>query len=161
MTAEADIRFLYDPRIGHADIVLEDSKRDVESDKGLETAVLISLFTNKRVNEEDLLPDSVDEKSGWWGFDITEDPFVGSRLWLLRRSKNVSSIRSLTEEYAKEALNWMISLGVADKIDVSVNVLNRETVIIDVDVIRPEISGVGQFTYRYYYNWESQIVKRG
>jgi phage gp46-like protein len=161
MTAEADIRFVYDPILGHADIVLEESKRDVQSDKGLETAVLISLFTNKRVDEEDLLPDGVNEKSGWWGFAVDDSPFVGSRLWLLRRAKNTTRVRTLSEEYAKEALSWMISQGVAEKVEVSAVDEDRRTVLLIVNVVRPEVSGVGQFTYRYYYNWESQIIRRG
>ena len=46
------------------------------------------------------------------------DPTFGSRLYLLDREKNTEIKRQLAVDYAKEALQWMISSGKAQAVDV-------------------------------------------
>ena len=95
----------------------------------LETAVIVSLCTDRRAEEDDTLPDSRDEnRRGWWG-DIDTDTIwgggpIGSRLWLLARAKitGAASAEGATvtraEDYIAEALQWLIDLKVASRIDV-------------------------------------------
>lgn len=53
-------------------------------------------------------------KKGSWFQDLN----FGSRLHLLQRAKNTEQTAALTEEYCKEALQWLIDTGRAKKIEV-------------------------------------------
>ncbi|MDR2051148.1 MAG: phage GP46 family protein [Deltaproteobacteria bacterium] len=89
--------------------------RDLEGDDGLLTAVIISLFTDRRARDDDPLPDErvgvPSDQRGWWGDCIPEegrrDP-IGSRLWLLAREKDMPVVVDRAREYAEEALQWLV-----------------------------------------------------
>lgn len=87
-------------------------------DDGLETAVILSLFSDRLAREDDVLP-SGDDRRGWWADAYAEDEgdAWGSRLWLLSREKQMAEVLRRAEEYAREALAWMIE----DRVVASVN----------------------------------------
>ncbi len=84
----------------------------------LPRAVIISLFTWRRANGDDELPAS--KKYGWWGDSYAQLPNdrIGSRLWLLSRSKMTNDTVARAQEYATEALQWLIDDGVADSVQI-------------------------------------------
>lgn len=82
-------------------------------DNSLTTAVLISLFSDARV----------DGQRGWWGDsyqDKTQAPrdLAGSRLWLLERAKQTPQTLKDAQIYAEEALSWLLEDGLASRVDV-------------------------------------------
>lgn len=81
----------------------------------LETAVLISLFTDRTAEATDIPPDGGDDRRGWWG-DEDEDVPIGSRLWLLDRSRLTSAVASTARIYIEEALKWLIDDEVATSV---------------------------------------------
>jgi len=115
-----DIRISWDLDLTEGDFAFDSELQDLEFDESLETAVIISLFTDRRANEDDILPDPNNlDRRGWWG-DLTtsfEDDQIGSRLWLLEREKTLESVLVRAKEYTREALHWMIEDGVAVKIE--------------------------------------------
>ncbi|EKN3738784.1 MULTISPECIES: phage GP46 family protein [Yersinia] len=87
-----------DIAVGNADILLDDS---------LSTAVIISLFTDRRALDSDVLPAGPNtDKRGWWGDAFQSRP-MGSRLWLLSREKQMASVLTRAKTYAAEALSWL------------------------------------------------------
>jgi phage gp46-like protein len=160
VVVQGDIALIHGVFDGYADVQLAESERDLLADLGLETAVLISLFSNRRENDEKLLPGNSNDKGGWWATQF-QDFEYGSRLWLLRRSKNVNNVLPLAEQYVKEALQWMIDQNVAKQINVSAAFDDYQTIMLSIQIYRPEISDKGEFTYKFYFNWENQTVKRG
>ena len=92
---------------------------DLESDNGLETAVILSLYTDGLANDDDPLPGRNDDRRGWWGDAWPEIPGdrIGSRLWLLSREKQTADILIRAREYALEALAWLVDDGVARRVD--------------------------------------------
>lgn len=96
------------------------SGRDLLADDSLYTAVVISLFTDARARAEDELPPELDgeDRRGYWG-DGLEGESVGSRLWLLAREKDTARVRARAEQYAREALAWLVSEGLARAVDVT------------------------------------------
>lgn len=105
----------------------------LENDEGLETAVVISLFTDRRAREGDPLPPGVLNRRGWWGDSFPDAPGdqIGSRLWMLAREKQLPSVLARAQEYAQEALQWMIEDGVA------------RAVVVTAEVVRDGVLGLG------------------
>lgn len=110
-----------------ADLTMID--HDLASDTGMETAVLLSLFTDRRAEDDDTPPTGDEsDRRGWWAdqFAVTEGDRFGSRLWLLDRSKRVDEVRRRAEEFAREALAWMLDDHVAERIDLETELTTQE-----------------------------------
>lgn len=112
-----DIKLKFDDLEATGDFELDNG--DLLREEGLETAVRISLFTDARADEFDDLDDPND-KRGWWGDQLSEyeEDKIGSKLWLLKRSKTTQDVVSKAKIYALEALEWMVEDEVASNIDV-------------------------------------------
>ncbi len=122
MTREVtDIRITWNADLMEGDFNFDIDAQDLESSTGLQTAVIISLFTDRRARDDDELPDpNSDDRRGWWGdlaSPLIEGDQIGSRLWLLDREKTLESVLVKAKQYAEEALQWMIEDGVAVKIE--------------------------------------------
>lgn len=90
----------------------------LDSTEPLVRAVVISLFTWRRANADDDLPSGT--RQGWWGdtYPGVSNDRIGSRLWLLTRSKLLPETVRKAREYAEEALAWLVQDGVAARVDV-------------------------------------------
>lgn len=88
--------------------------------------VQISLFSWRRAEPDDKLDD--DQRMGWWGdsFPPVANDRIGSRLWQLRRRTLVPEVLRLAEEFAHEALRWMVEDELATDIAVQASKDDRE-----------------------------------
>ncbi|SMF94358.1 Mu-like prophage protein gp46 [Methylomagnum ishizawai] len=93
---------------------------DLEMDATLETAIWISLFTDRRLPDDQALPPGVDDRRGCWMDAYPEVPgdAMGSLLWLLAYEKWSEPARQKAEAWAREALQWLLDDGVAEAVDV-------------------------------------------
>ncbi|TJR85896.1 phage GP46 family protein [Escherichia coli] len=107
----ADIAVVWDQGCGS----LQLNGADLLTDNSLLTAVIISLFTDRRALDSDEIPDGTRDRRGWWGDSFRERP-VGSRLWLLSREKTLSSVVCRAQAYADEALAWLHKSGAATSV---------------------------------------------
>jgi phage gp46-like protein len=91
----------------------------LQSGDDLATAVLISLFTDRLALPSD--PTTDGDRRGWWGDtggDSTQYP-IGSRLWLLDRVKGPEDVPQRAQDYAAEALQWLIDDGVVASFNIT------------------------------------------
>ena len=130
---------------------------DLESDEGLETAVSISLFTERRVSDEEL-PQGALSKKGWWGdmFPAIDQDKIGSRLWTLEREKVIPETARRAEDYVREALNWLLEDGVADSILATATYDTLKRLQISVTIVRP----TGR-DFKFAVIWDKQELVRG
>ncbi len=114
---------------------------------GLQSAVLISLLTDRRADPDDELPDDdgrpkaiPSDRRGWCG-DALGDDRIGSRLWLLVREKQTEEVRQRAIFYAKEALQWLIEDRIASKVDIEAEWegIGRLNMVITIYLIDGEI----------------------
>ncbi|MFV4846653.1 phage GP46 family protein [Edwardsiella tarda] len=114
----------------------------------LQTAILISLFTDRLARADDRFEGS--DRRGWWG-DSGDSVQLGSRLWLLRREKLTTDVARRAEEYAREALAWLKDDGVVgDVIPVTQIVMpNRLNLI-----IRYREPDKDWQEFRFFWIWE-------
>lgn len=140
---------------GMFDLKIE--KGDVVRDDGLETAVIISLFTDRRVTEEEK-PYLANSKRGYWGdlFSEIDGDKMGSRLWTLEREKRTTEVLRRAEDYAREALQWMIEDGVVLSISANASYDENKFLIIDLEIRKP----LGNES-RYQVLWDKQEIRRG
>ena len=96
------------------------STPDLRAGGELASAVLISLFSDRRAEPDDDLTDFSDDRRGWWA----ESDF-GSRLWLLERAKETQNTLQRAKTYCAEALQWLIDDGVAKAIETDARWVRR------------------------------------
>lgn len=86
----------------------------------LSRAVVISLFTWQRASQSDEVDN--DQRMGWWGDTFAENKGdkIGSKLWLLLRQKITEETLNRAQEYAYDALKWLIDDGICSDITVDV-----------------------------------------
>ncbi|HLN23876.1 MAG TPA: phage GP46 family protein [Patescibacteria group bacterium] len=111
-----DIATLWSPAEGRGDWAI--SGADLQSGDDLVTAVLVSLFTDAAARPDDVIPDGTTDPRGWWG-DLGEDVPIGSRLWLLDRSKATAEVLLKARDYIIEALQWLVDDGVVESFDIA------------------------------------------
>ncbi|HWH86363.1 MAG TPA: phage GP46 family protein [Pseudomonas sp.] len=92
---------------------------DLVLETGLLSSALVSLYTHRRARKDDVLPGDATDLRGWWADVYTEVPGdqIGSRFWLLSREKQLPEVLRRAQDYAQEALRWMLEDGVAAKVE--------------------------------------------
>jgi phage gp46-like protein len=147
-----DLALTWSVATGDADLSIIDD--DLASDRGLETAVLLSLFTDRRSEDDDKPPSGdPNDRRGWWAdqFAVVEGDQIGSRLWLLDRSVITGETARRAEEYVREALAWMIEDRVVSSIGVEIETTKKD-LFIGVTLARP---GKDPVRFRFDHVWDA------
>ena len=123
---------------------------DLGSGGDLATAVLISLFSDRAAFPDDVIPDGSNDPRGWWG-DFDDTVLIGSRLWLIFRSKLTQDTVASAQNYAMEALQWLETDGVVAGFDVYVETQVPSTLALRVTLFK--IDGTKQtITFAWVWN---------
>lgn len=115
-----DLTVVYNSDEFTFDLALDERGADLAAGDGLLSAVLVSLFTDRRANADDVIPDGTDDRRGSWQDqypDLAGD-LQGSRLWLLAREKQLPDVLARAQTYAEESLAWMLADGIARSVAV-------------------------------------------
>lgn len=110
---------------------------DFEADE-LAQAVLISLFSWRKSNDDDGVKAPI--RQGWWGdtFAQIDGDRIGSRLWLLQRQKMLPQVLKRAEAYAKEALQWLIDDAVVARVEVTAERGGTDQLTLTVVCFKPD-----------------------
>jgi phage gp46-like protein len=126
---------------GEADLAIVAD--DVLAEEGLETAILLSLYTDAPARDGDQIPDGTGDPRGWWGdeFAAVDGDIFGSRLWLFDRAKIRSGEppqASGTDraQIARESLQWLIDDAVTDRFEVE-DVVENGVPCLRITIYRP------------------------
>lgn len=132
--------------------VVNDIGLAVES--GLHTAVLISLFSDRRADKSaDIDPKS--NPRGWCGEEhvLEQNDHWGSHLWLGYTTKSTEQWRGFMIFAAQEALQWLIDKSFVSRVDVSADWANSECLKLNIEFykndadIAPIYSAVWALTF--------------
>jgi phage gp46-like protein len=137
---------------GLLDLAIRDD--DLAADEDLRTAALLSLFTDRRAEVDDELPAGDEDRRGWWAdqFASIEGDRMGSRLWLLERSKKREDIVPRAEELVREGLAWMIEDRLTNRIDVEVET-GQDALRFAITLHRPQGDPV---SFRFAHVWDAE-----
>lgn len=116
----SDLSFVIQKNSTTADIEILNG--DFKQANFLETAVLVSLFSNRRATDDELETYSrgaskPELNSGLWIDTYRDGIQYGSGFWLLYREKKTQETLSRFEDYSRAALQWLINDGVAKAVD--------------------------------------------
>lgn len=147
----SDIRTLFVGIEQGADWLLQPPS--LAGDDSLETAVMLSLFTDAHARAGDATP-APDDLRGWWGdsYSSADADRMGSRLWLLGRRKQLPSVLAEAEGYAEEALAWLIADGIASRVEIEAFIPRNEVLGLTVAITRPHSQPM---RYRFEALWAS------
>lgn len=122
--------------------------RDVAQELGLETALLISIFTNKKLPTEN--------RGGAW-LDIFEPAgeSMGSLLWTLDRSKVTDKTPEIVRGMVLDSVQWMKDDKIIDEIEATATRDSKNSILITVQFIK----NADKFRYTFSYNFENQTAK--
>jgi phage gp46-like protein len=105
-----DIQVLWDNTNALGDWGL--AQGDLQTGQDLETACLVSLFTDALATPDFIPTDGTGDRRGWWA-DTYEVTPPGSNLWQLDRAKKTRDTLGAARGYTLDALQWLIDDGVA------------------------------------------------
>ena len=125
---------------------------DLVAEGSLRTAVILSLFLDRRADDDDVLPNGSNDRRGWWadtvapmteygiGGGLASGDHIGSRLWLLSREKQLAGVLERARHYAEEALTWLVEDGVATAVQVTATNPRQGWLVLEVTVTLSDTS---------------------
>lgn len=141
--ANNDLTLTYDEDKQAYDISFNE-EGDFANDNSIQTAILISLFDNKRADSTEVANPLL--RNGWIGNEINLDGFEqGSKLWLLSQERNTVQTKNQAVEYCKASLQWLLDDGIITALQV-IGTNTTEGISIDVEI------GYNGITSKYTFN---------
>jgi phage gp46-like protein len=132
----------------------------LELEDTLQTAIIISLFTDRRAGVDDVLPANQGERRGWVGdefmgndFDARPDPW-GSHLWLDYSGKTSREVLEHARYAAEEALAWLVRDGIASRVSATAQWVGERQ---DRLAVRPTIYQAGRASPVYDVLWGTSL----
>jgi len=159
-----DIAVAWDPATLRLDWAFDGN--DLATTDTLQSAVIVSLLTDRLANADDEIPDGTNDRRGWWADLVLPlanaapaGDLIGSRLWLLSRRKVVEQTRLDAISYVQEALQWLIDDGVAAKVDVAATFRREVTGWLDIaiTIYRTDAATGRTASERYALAWSVTV----
>ncbi|WP_086649256.1 phage GP46 family protein [Gluconobacter sp. DsW_056] len=146
-----DLAWKIDTDNDRLDWFVDPTTNSIATTGSLESAVIISLFTDKRA------PDTwtrTDDKRGWWGNDDSSVYEMGSLLWTLWYipTQTTDDYTNLVSGICKDALQWLIEEKIAEDIDITVSMITSSDCRITITVTQPNQ------TEQYKYMWSPSPI---
>lgn len=150
-----DLKLVWNEDLQEFDISISDTGEQLEN--GLESAVIMSLFCDRRADPDDEV-DNSDDLRGWWGDLVSETAFdtFGSKLWILARSKATQENLNLAKQYAEDALQWMIDDEIIAGVEVETERQGLANFILAMKVTILKKDGTDE-TFKYDDFWNAQV----
>jgi phage gp46-like protein len=117
---------------GHADLAVAGGR--LMTDPGIETLILILLFTDKR--------DDVDKSGdprGWWATKLVspENMEWGSKIWVARRGNVTRETAEKIRREAKDALQPLVAWGYVAEADAKAEFNDENRLVLTVVLTKP------------------------
>jgi phage gp46-like protein len=129
---------------------------DLETGQDLETACLVSLFSDVLATPDFVPTDGTSDLRGWWA-DAYDTPSLGSNLWQLERAKKTRDTLGAARGYALDCLQWLITDGIAKAVYCNTTWLAQGSATpgnmlgIAIAVIKPDGS---ETRFRFAWAWQ-------
>lgn len=150
-----DAQIIWDNDEGCGDIAFVNG--DIKRGKPIESSVYLSIFCDAKATDYKGTTDP-DMQRGWWG-DLLKaaGSVLGSNIWQLEREKMTQGTLNIIKSYCELALEWMLSDGIADKIEVETESFGKSespAVLLSVRIYRGNDT-IASIKYKDF--WNAQI----
>jgi phage gp46-like protein len=149
-----DITVLWDNAIALGDWVL--AQGDLGTGQDLETACLVSLFTDALATPDFVPTDGTGDRRGWWA-DSYETTPPGSNLWQLDRAKKTRDTLGAARTYCLDCLQWLIDDGIARAVYCNTAWLASNMLGIAIAIIKPDGT---ETRFRFGWAWDGLATLR-
>ncbi len=103
--------------------------------QGLDTAIYMSLFCEKRADNSEVLNPILRRGHFTNEFSPVENYEVGSKLWLyIEQARNTNQNTSLIEDSIRDGLKWLIDQSIINDINIVTN-FSKSDLEIDLEII--------------------------
>ena len=134
----------------------------VELEDSLQTAIIVSLFTDRRASADDRLPLNETNRRGWVGDEFmptaagaARDDW-GTRLWLCYSGKVTADVLPFAEFTCREGLQWLVRDGIASRVAVTAQWVGERA---DRLAVRPQIYQPGRSSPVYDVLWGTSVKR--
>lgn len=103
---------------------------DFEKVNSFDTAILLSLFCERRASESEVEPPEM--RRGWIG-NLYQPVELGSKMWLLYQARLTQSTINRCRTYLSQALSWLTDGGYAKQVVVAPS-RNEDVTAMDVQI---------------------------
>lgn len=124
-----------------------DAQGDIETADQLDTALLMSLFCERRAAPSEMTHPEL--RRGWIGNEATPGFEIGSKLWLYEQARITRTTLNGIQAEALDAMAWLVEDGIATKVEAAV-----EPDALTINLYRPNSEVVSA----YYPLWEGTGV---
>lgn len=130
----------------------------LELEDTLQTAIILSLFSDARAGVDDALPLGHTQRRGWVGdsFGAVPEDAWGSKLWLCYFGKVSGQVLEQARFAAQQALAWLVRDGIASRVEVATQWVGER---LDRLAVRPTIYQGAQVLPVYDVLWGTSIRK--
>lgn len=142
LAQQADLS--YDLEIENGDFVIDDA---------LETALVVSLLSDRRADESQVAQPEF--RRGWIGDLVTtlSGYLFGSHLWLDEQSRATQETLNSIKDAAEKSLLWMLETGLVLKIEARTSFIDLSTVRLDIIITSPD----GSISNKAFNLWKRTI----
>lgn len=117
---------------------------------GLDTALLMSVYGEKRANSSEVPVQYL--QRGWWGnlFNDVENYEVGSKLWLLYQARRNQDTLNRGITYLNDGFKWLLQDTFIDRVEVTGEITNNGITFL-VSLYRSQ-NLVASYSYELWQN---------
>lgn len=151
---DGDILVQWDNDTTQGDWGLADG--DLVTGQDLETACLVSLFSDRLATPDFTPTDGTSDRRGWWA-DYYEERPLGTNLWQLERAKKTRDTLGLARRWTLDTLQWLIDDGVAREVLCNTRWITATMLGIAIAIIKPDGS---ETRFTFGWAWENLATLR-
>lgn len=126
---------LFKDKFGLYDIGLE-SNGDFSTVSSFDTAILVSLFADKRADESEV--SAPERRRGWWGnafYQSEDDLEMGSKLWIYEQARLTQATVNGVDNATNDGLFWFVTTGRLKDISV-ITEAGESNITINIKLVR-------------------------
>ena len=127
---------------------------DFKIDDGLETALIVSLLSDRRADESQIFQPEL--RRGWIGDLVATLPGYkfGSHIWLSEQSRLTQETLTTIQDASEKSLDWMLSIGLILNVEAKASIVVKDsTVLLIVSVTSPD----GSVSKKAFNLWKRTI----
>lgn len=128
------------------------SDGDILTQDFFDTAIIVSLFTERRANESEVLDPAL--RRGWVGNESTPGFEQGSKIWLFEQARITRSVLNGLSTAVKDALEWFVDSGFADSIDAVEVTATTTGITLSTNIRRPN----SQVDRQFFTLWDNTAI---